>query len=111
MKLFSKKFIGADSALGLGIISILGGLSQQSSLLSAGIYMVLGSLAYKSAKKRKLGITQPSKVKFIFELIAIALIVVLVLLTNRELLVEDPFVSLIIPIWAVIAYLVISFKK
>ena len=109
MKIF--KFINVDSALGLGIISVLAGISQQSNLLVAGIYIILGSLAYKSAKRRRLGIAQPSKVKFILELVAIGVIFILVLLTNRVEIYNDPFVNLLIPIWAVIAYFVISFKK
>ena len=112
MKKIDKRFIGSNAALILGVVALLGGLGQgDSSLSSAGIFMILGALAYRSAKKRKLGITQPSTVKLVSELIAIAIVIILVLLTNRDILVNDPFPSLVIPIWAVIAYVVISARK
>ena len=112
MTLFNKNFIGANIAFVLGVLCIGGGASQQNSeLLVAGVYMILGSLAYGFAKKRKLKVSKPSKIRFAFELIAIAFIIVSVLFTNGELLYRNPVVNLIIPIWAVIAYLVVSFKK
>ena len=107
-----KKFIGANIALVLGCLVLLAGLSQaNSSYLTGGVVMILGSLAYKSAKKRKLGITEPSKTKLVFELIAIAVIVLLTLFSKREYMINDPIPNLVIPILAVVAYVIISAKQ
>ena len=107
----NKKFLGSNIALFIGILALVGGLSQASNLISAGVFMILGALAYKSAKKRKLSMVQSSTTRFVIELIAIAIIVFLVLMTGQKYLVEDPFVSIFIPTWAIIAYIVISVKN
>jgi hypothetical protein len=73
--------------------------------------MIIGSFAYKSAKKRKLNLAESSTTRMIFELIAVSLIILSVLLSDRVLLIEDPFPNLIIPIWAIIAYIVANLKK
>ena len=73
--------------------------------------MILGSLAYKSVKKRRLGIVKSSTIRTVLEIFAIAIIIVLTLFTKPSMLYDDPFPNLIIPILAVIAYIIAFVKK
>lgn len=104
-----QNFLGSYLALVLGLFSILGGMTDKD-MLAAGWYMVLGSLAYMSAKKRKMGMVSDSIQRKTFELIAIAIIFMLVLYTNREDMIEQSFHYVVLPAWAIIAYIV-AFTK
>ncbi|MEX2514664.1 MAG: hypothetical protein WD335_00850 [Candidatus Paceibacterota bacterium] len=110
--MFNKKFIGSNISLVIGILAIIAGLANPSSTLLAGIYIVLGAIAYKSLKKRKLGIVQDSKIRPILEVVAIFAIVVLVLMQNnlRMHLINDPFPNLVIPLWVIVSYLIVYFR-
>ena len=75
--------------------------------------MILGSLAYKSLKKRKLGLVRSDISRQIFEIIAIVLILALtVFQTNFKLQVYTrPVTYFIIPLWATVAYVILFLKK
>lgn len=104
-----KRFLGSNIALVFGILSFLGGLVNPNSGLIAGAIMILGSLAYKSAKKRMLGLSAPSSAKQTLEILAIVAILLIVLLQNniKVLMINDPVPNLIIPVYALVAYIVI----
>ena len=103
-----KRLLGST----LAIVSGLAGIASPS-LKEVGWAMILGALAYKSAKKRQLGLTAPSLAKTVLELIALLAIFFIVFLRNdiRTLIVNDPFPNLTVPVWALTAYVVVVCDK
>jgi len=72
------KFIGSTIAPVLGISSLVGSLAQISSgkadaqlNLLVGVFIILGSLAYRSLKKRRLGLVKSTNLRQILEIIAL----------------------------------------
>ena len=108
-----KKYIGSTIALIIGILSLLSGLAYLNSGLNTGPIIILGALAYKSAKKRKLGIVKSSSYRIIFEVISICIILAAILFQKNLTyhIATDPVPNFIIPLWAIIAYLIIVFKR
>jgi hypothetical protein len=102
-----KKVFNSKVALYFGALLIFAG-GQNPTYFIAGIIVIIGAFACISANQRK---NKPSTFKFIVELVLIALIVFSVIFSNRRFLVEDPVPNLIIPVWAVIAYVVKLSKK
>ena len=108
-----KKNLGSTIALVLGVLSIISGLAKPNSVFTAGIIIIIGALAYRSAKKRKLGEAPDSILRKSLEVLSLLIILALVLLQNNVVyyIVTDPFPNLIIPLWAITAYLIITLKK
>jgi hypothetical protein len=106
----NRKFWLAQGMFILGLGAIGAGIAKPSSLLIGGIYLVLGTLAYISTKKRKLGIIKNTyTIRKIFELLAIAGIIAGMFFTKRSDFYIDPIPNLIIPTGAIIAYVIINF--
>ena len=78
-----------------------------------GIIIIFGALAYRSAKKRKLGEIRASSLRKALEVCAIVIIIAAVLLQKNlpNNIIDDPIPNLIIPLWAIIAYMVIALKN
>jgi len=116
-RIFGKnKFWGSTTALVIGILILVSGLNNpqgQGSSIYAGLAIIFGSIAYKSAKKRKLKIVQDTSLRKTLEIIALILIVAGTVFQNNLIInwVNDPFPNVIIPIWIIIAYLVVIIKK
>lgn len=91
----------------MGALLILMG-SQNQEYFITGIVVMFGAYACISASKRK---TNPSTLRLVVELILVAVIVISVLFANKAVLIEDPVPTLIIPLWAIIAYVVKISKK
>ena len=74
--------------------------------------MILGALAYRSAKKRKLGEVTTTLLRKGLEASALVIIAAAVLLQNdlKNHIANDPVPNVIIPLWAIIAYIVIVLK-
>ncbi|MBI5966359.1 MAG: hypothetical protein HY882_00680 [Deltaproteobacteria bacterium] len=108
-----KKHLGSTIALGIGVLSIVSALTKLTSTPIAGIIIILGALAYRSAKKRKLGEISPSSLRKALEVCAIVIIIAAVLLQKNLTyhIATAPVPTVIIPIWAIIAYFVIALKK
>ena len=108
-----KKHIGSTLALILGILTLAAGAGKPSSLLIAGPVIILGALAYRSAKKRSLDEVQDSLLRKGLEALAIVIIVAAVLLQNdiKNQIIMDPVPNLIIPLWAIVAYAIIVSKR
>ena len=112
------RFLGSTVTLILGILSFLGAISQIANKESAvnplaGIVMVLGALAYKSLKKRRLGMVTSGLLRKCFEILAMISIAALVLL-QRDLKAQietDPVPNIIIPLWIFVAYGIWFFKE
>lgn len=108
-----KKHLGSTVALILGALTFVAGLTQPGSLLIAGPIIIVGALAYRSARKRHLGEVKNSLVRKGLEGAAIVAILAAVLLQNdlARQIVNDPVPNLLIPLWAIIAYSIVAFKK
>ena len=106
-----KRHVGSTIALILGVLSFASSLSNPSGLV-AGPVIILGALAYRSAKKRKLGEVNSTLLRKGFEASALVIIAAAVLLQNdlKNLIVTDPVSTVIIPLWAIVAYIVIVSK-
>jgi len=108
-----KKHIGSTIALVIGVLFCVSGLTKQGGYLLGGTIIILGALAYRSAKKRKLAEIRASSLRKALEVCAIVIIVAAVLLQKNltSNIVDDPVSNLIIPIWAITAYMVIALKN
>ena len=73
----------------------------------AGIVMVLGALAYRSAKKRRLGEVKSTRMRISFEVILLAAICAMILGQNNvaQRMVTDAITNVLLPAWAIVAYL------
>ena len=108
-----KKHLGSTTAIVIGVLTFVSGVARPGSLLIAGPIIVVGAIAYRSAKKRNLGEVKNSLQRKCLELAVIAAILAAVLLQKdlANLITTYPVPNLIIPFWAIIAYLIIAFKK
>lgn len=93
-----KRFLGSSLAVLIGILALGSGYA------GPGWYVILGALAYKSAKKRRLRMVEDAPLRKGLEGVVMILILVGTFLTSREVLVEDPFPYLVLPLWALVAY-------
>ena len=108
-----KKHLDSTVALILGVLAVAAGITQQGSLLIAGPIILIGALAYRSAKKRNLGEAKNYLLRKILEAIALIAIIAAVLLQKdlARQIATDPVPNLIIPLWIIIAYLIVVFRK
>jgi len=102
--------VGSMLALVFGFL-LLASEMTSSQDTTTGWVIILGALAYRSAKKRKLALVKETVIRKSLEWIALIAIIFTVVTTNGARFVNDPFVALIIPAWALIAYVVLVFKK
>ena len=110
------KHLGSTVALVVGVLLFLVGVSQigqgvpdGGETALNGEVMVLGAAAYRSAKKRKLGQVEGSKLRIGLELLGLILLVLLVVLRDdlKTEIVAHPVGNLLAPLWALIAYAVV----
>ncbi len=108
-----KKHIGSTIALVIGALLIASGAANLSPALISGLTIVLGALAYRSAKKRKLADVSNSALRLTIEIVGVVLSILIVFLQKdlKHLITSDPVPNLLIPLWVLIAYLVVSLKK
>lgn len=78
-----------------------------------GLVILLCAIAYKSAKKRKLGIKRNSVPRIILEFVAIFVSLFLVFWRNdlKLAIASDPLPVIVLPMWAFIAYAFVIFKR
>jgi hypothetical protein len=114
-RFWSRRHFGSSVSLLLGWISVVGGMSQMahhsdnpsgSTLFIAGVVMILGALAYRSAKKRRLGEVKSTLMRLCFEIGLLVLICAVIGLQSdlKYLIATDPVPNVIIPLWAIVAY-------
>ena len=133
----SNRFLSSNIALGIGWFMFLGGLGAMASRIQdptvetnigpfVGLQVILGVLAYRSAKRTKLGLREKSLERTVLEIAALIFVwhtnVVLAIALlfgkyNPTLLHElyyDPALPLtehlITPVWTLINYIVIRRK-
>jgi len=115
-----RKHIGSTIALCIGVLYGVSGLLARIDTsntgpkegLEGGIIAILGALAYRSAKKRKLGQVRTSSLRKASEVFTFVIIAIVLLRKNfPDNIIDNPVPNLIIPLWAIIAYIVIALKK
>ena len=107
------KNLGSSLALFVGCVAIVVGLlalaqsSPQQDTLRTGIVMVLGALAYRSARKRRLGEVKSTRTRISFEIILLAAICAVILGQNNfsQRMVINAVTNVLVPAWALVAYL------
>ena len=81
-----------------------------------GFQIILGALAYRSLKRTGLGIREYSHPRRFFEIFALFLcwFILVLLLFNHpnwpQLVVENPAATIMVPLWAYIAYVILLFR-
>ena len=112
------RHIGSTIAIVLGVLGLLAGLNQMvnhagSSNFITGAVVLLGGLAYRSAKKRNLSESPNSLTRKLYEGVLIAVMVAVVVLQNKLIdeVYTHPVGNLFAPIWAISAYLYAILKK
>lgn len=82
-------------------------------MIISGPIILLGALAYRSAKRRWLGQVASTKVRCLLEAVAIGIILFSMLrLPNlHELVISQPFHYVLIPVWALTAYVLVGFRS
>lgn len=98
--------------MAVGVLTMVGSLTNPSptTILGdslPGLFMILGALAYKSAKQRKLKLVENTKRRKLLEFLALILIAVLILVgPNIPQLIQDgDITNLVIFVWAIVACL------
>ncbi len=111
--MFKKSFLGTNIALVFGLVSIVAGLSMHGELLLLGAISMLGSVIYRSAKKRRLKLAGSTKLRKVFELLGMATVWAVVLLQNNLLVnfYEHPLANIVAPTWVTLAYILITIQK
>ena len=101
------KYFGSLLALIVGCFVLAAGLVGTAP----GIVIILGALAYRSAKRRRLGEVQSTPIRQLLETTALVLILPLILMQDHlaYLIATDPFPHVVIPAWAFLAYVVNAF--
>jgi len=97
--------IGSTVALILGALYLVAGLAQKNAGLVGGPIIILGALAYRSAKYRK-SHSSGQWWRIVAEIAAMLVIAFLWLAQSnlKSAIATDPVPNLIIPLWAVVAY-------
>jgi hypothetical protein len=115
-----KRHLGSTLALITGSLALVSGLARVAtpgansfepgtSMPQAGLVMILGALAYRSAKKRRIGEAKSTLTRQFLEVVSLVLICLVILMQNnlKYLIATDPEPNAVIPIWAILAYLAI----
>jgi len=113
------KFYGSSVAVAFGslyFISAISAIAKNTGGSANGLFLgpaiILGALAYKSAKKRKLNIIETTVVRESFEIAAILLVLASVLMLNvsiKKFMAENP-VPFLLWLWALIPYFIMVFS-
>lgn len=118
-----RRYLGSSVAWSLGGLLLIGGIAAGGapgtvarfdaspwSSIVAGVVLLLGGLAYRSAKKRRLGEAGHPMVRTAFEALSLVFLCAIVFLQPDlpRLIAVDPVVNLIAPVWALVAYAVVT---
>ena len=98
----------------LGVLFLISGLSRPDfNSMLAGRSIILCSLAYRSAKRRKYDVVSATRIRIAVELVAVMIAIALNLLRNdlKDAIAEDPVPSFIVPMWCLVAYVLVNAKK
>jgi hypothetical protein len=116
--------IGSTVALVIGYLALAAGLATVgsgkyannsfepgSSTIQAGIVIILGAHAYRSAKKRRIGQVADTWLRVSFEIAALVVACLVIVMQNHldYLIATDPVPHFVIPVWLLVAYVVNAF--
>ena len=109
----NRHHIGSTLVIAFGILPMIVGLTKNPSLLKPAVIIMLGALAYRSAKRRYLKEREGTVMRRILEIAAIIIIICIVVFQNNllHLIETEPVPTLVIPLLAVIAYSIFGFRK
>ena len=95
------------------ISAVAQGMNNDISSTIGGLCLVFGAIAYRMAKKRILGVTNPSIFRLVIEITCIVLSMAIVLMQNNlaYTLQMNPFTIGFIPLCVVITYGFLLFQK
>ncbi len=111
-------FLGSKLAMAFGMIMTFGSLlkikqegSFQNFLL--GVITMFGVLAYRSVKKRRLGLKRNTALRRIWEMSLLLGMTILVVCPPNFLwrLEDNPVQNFVVPVWVFTAYLIVLWKK
>lgn len=110
--------IGSNISIVFGILALMSFINQiasesdPGSILIAGVSLLFGGIAYKSAKKRRLGQVEGTIIRRSVEVILCVLILASVLFQNdlRVLIITDPVPNFLLPAAAICAYMIEFFR-
>lgn len=112
-----RQFLGSTLAIIFGVLLFFGGVSrvgkgEEVDGIIYGPLVLIGVSAYRSAKKRKLGLYPSSETRIAFELLRIIIVATLWLSQKdlKYLIATDPFRNFMIPMWVLIAYGICFYK-
>ena len=106
------KHLGSTLAIILAVLLFLTGTNAiaygqgDATGLTSGPMVLLGALAYRSAKKVRIGDVSAGSVRTALELVAMAVVILLWIGQNdlKSQIANHPVPSLIIPLWLIIAF-------
>ena len=112
------KHSGSMTAIIFGFLLFASGLtpyeetgSFNGGSIFGGISLLFGAIAYRMAKKRKLGVVKSSFIRITIEVICIIIAILIVAMTNREFMLEIP-ITVIITGSVAIAYIgIVTYKN
>lgn len=114
------EFHGSTVALAVGALGVVAGLSAAGrgepaiDSLNLGMITTLSALAYRSAKRRALGIVTASALRVFLEILAMFIVIFLTLGMDEEKLkgamMTNPLVYVVAPLWGLIAYSCVAFR-
>jgi len=111
------KFLWSNIAIIFGALCLVAGITNPTNfnidLGIAGAVVILGVLAYKSAKKRKAGLVKNNISRIILEIAAIIITFLIIFLKKDiwDLMYYHPWANTIIPIWVWVAYFIMISSK
>jgi TRAP-type C4-dicarboxylate transport system permease large subunit len=106
--------LGSTLAIILGLIMIATiGTQPQSSTPIAGVVTLLGALAYRSCKRRRLCEVRSRQLRKGLEILAlVAAVLIIVLQTNlKERLYFEPVSNILPIIWVLVAYAFATLRR
>lgn len=110
-------FIGSTVAMVVRAISCVGQLQHWPNAndddIFGGITAILGALAYRSAKQRQLGLKYDAFWRRIVEIVLLALVCLPIPFAAvvTDGIVHRPWSGIIIPVWSIVAYLIVRYRK
>ena len=115
--LINKKFIHSTVLLAVGVLMTVGSMTNPGSTSAAdslpGLCVILGALAYRSAKQRRLQLVENTKKRKLLEFLALISIAVLILTGPDilQLIRDGDILTLGILVWAIFAYLCATSRR
>ena len=108
------RHLGSTLALITGVLLFVSGMAQAPAAFNTqlgGVVMILGALAYRSAKQRRSGEAKSTLTRQFLEIASLVLICLAILMQNNltYLIATHPWPNVVIPIWAILAYLAVVF--